>query len=71
MPKHTTIPVSSDQRLPTSMVADRFHVATRTVERWMEDPLLNFPQPLLINKRRYWSLAELENWERVRAATGA
>jgi predicted DNA-binding transcriptional regulator AlpA len=35
--------------------------------RWLNDEALNFPQPLRINRRRYWRLADLERWERERA----
>jgi hypothetical protein len=49
-------------------VVARYGVVPRTVERWTEDPHLGFPAPLVIRKRRYWVLAELEAWERGQAA---
>jgi predicted DNA-binding transcriptional regulator AlpA len=39
-----------------------------TVWRWLRDPYLGFPQPIYLGKRRYWRLADLEAWERSRAA---
>jgi hypothetical protein len=55
-------------RLPTVKVARRYDVCQRTIMRWEVDNRLNFPRPLVINKRKYWALEELEAWERARAA---
>jgi hypothetical protein len=41
----------------------------RTIERWLDDEKLNFPQPVYINRFKYWNLDELETWERKQAAT--
>jgi hypothetical protein len=56
------------RRLTTERVAERFDVVARTVERWERDRRLGFPQPLKIHGRKYWKLADIENWERARAA---
>ena len=64
--KLTTIPESS-ARLPTGNVAARYGVTTRSIDRWWKDPELAFPQPIYINDRKYWSLTDLEEWERERA----
>jgi hypothetical protein len=61
----TSIP-DSTARLPTGGVAAKFNVTPRSVDRWWKNPELNFPQPIFINGRKYWSLAELERWERER-----
>jgi hypothetical protein len=55
-----------DRRLPTGAVAARYEVSTRSIERWCADPELGFPQPLYVNDRKYWSLAELDAWDRAR-----
>jgi len=39
--------------------------------RWLNDEDLEFPQPLVINKRRFWNAAELTAWERSQAALQA
>ncbi len=31
--------------------------------RWLHDEGMGFPQPLLINRRRYWKLSDLLRWE--------
>jgi hypothetical protein len=43
-------------------------VTVRTIERWGEDPKLKFPKPVVVNKRKYFPLEELESWELSRAA---
>ena len=55
-------------RLPTGAVAARYGVTTRSVDRWWRNPDLNFPQPIIVNQRKYWALTDLEIWERGRIA---
>jgi hypothetical protein len=50
------------------LVAQRYNISTRTINRWLSDPQLSFPQPLIINRRRYWDSEALTEWERARAA---
>jgi hypothetical protein len=59
---------SSGIRLPTVKVAQRYGVVSRTIERWAENPRLNFPPSLVVNGRKYWTIEALEAWERDRAA---
>jgi hypothetical protein len=61
----------SGRKLTTPKVADRYGVTTRSVERWGLDPKLQFPRPLLINRRKYWDENELQIWERKRATSAA
>jgi hypothetical protein len=49
--------------LPTRAVCSRYSVCSRTVDRWVADTRLAFPQPTIINRRRYFLLAELVAWE--------
>jgi len=67
MSKNLTTISESSARLPTGDVAARYSVTTRSIDRWRKDPELAFPQPIYINDRKYWSLADLEEWERRRA----
>jgi hypothetical protein len=46
----------------------RYQVSDRTVDRWVADPRLRFPKPIIVNRRRYFRLAELLAWERERVA---
>jgi len=54
--------------LSKSGVARRYNVTTRTVDRWKDNPKLEFPPPdLVINNREYRRLQTIEAWERKRA----
>jgi hypothetical protein len=59
-----------DQKLGTVAVANRYDTSVRTVDRWTKDPALDFPQPMFINKRKYWSLNALKQWDRKQSARG-
>jgi hypothetical protein len=52
--------------LPTREVCKRYDVVPKTIERWQADPVLNFPQPVVVNRRKYFSDAQLTAWERAR-----
>ena len=56
------------QKLTTRRVCLRYGVSDRTVARWERDPSLNFPQPLVVNKRKYFSEDELTQWDRANAS---
>ncbi len=57
--------------LPAREVWQRYGVADRTIDRWLNRPELAFPRPIVINRRRYWNESELIAWERERVARGA
>jgi hypothetical protein len=63
-----TTEASTGKYLPTAKVAERYGRTPRTIERWLDDEKLNFPQPVYINRFKYWNIDELEGWERKRAA---
>lgn len=41
-------------------------VSDMTLWRWLQDKSLGFPQPIIINGRRYFDEEALEAWERAR-----
>jgi predicted DNA-binding transcriptional regulator AlpA len=49
-------------------VDHRYGVSSMTRWRWLNDPELGFPQPLRIRGRLFFSLTEIEDWERLMAA---
>jgi hypothetical protein len=49
-------------------VRKRYSVTGKTLSRWVANPELGFPAPIFINRVRSWSLADLQAWERARAA---
>jgi hypothetical protein len=52
------------EHLPARSTAERYHVVLRTLNRWLENPKMDFPRPLVINGRRYFKKVDLETWER-------
>ena len=50
--------------------AERYDVATRTIERWEADPKLNFPRSMIRNGRKYDDEAALDAWDAQCAAAG-
>ena len=57
-----------DTHLTARQLTARYSICRRTVGRWTESPTLDFPKPIVINKRRYWREAEIKAWEATRAA---
>lgn len=53
--------------LPDRLVAERYDVVVRTLERWDATPDLGFPPPVYIRRRRFRELIALEAWERANA----
>jgi len=41
-------------------------VSDMTLWRWLNDPTLNFPQPIRIQKRRYWREGDIAEWMQER-----
>jgi predicted DNA-binding transcriptional regulator AlpA len=62
---------NDDRRLPAAAVAARYGVVPRTIDRWLARAELNFPRPHRVNRRRYWWLSQLRNWDRSRALKAA
>jgi len=42
-------------------------ISDMTLTRWCRDPALKFPQPVKINRRKFFALDELEECDRRRA----
>jgi hypothetical protein len=63
---------ADDVYLSTRQVCARYgDVSQMSLWRWLHDPKMKFPEPMRIQKRRYWLLADLANWERSRASKAA
>jgi predicted DNA-binding transcriptional regulator AlpA len=60
-----------DALLPARRTMERYGIADRTLDRWLADPKLEFPRPVVINTKRYFRVADLRAWELKRAAGGA
>ena len=46
------------RKLTSRALQERYGVVDRTIDRWVESGVL--PQPMRINKIRYWDLDEIE-----------
>ena len=54
-----------DQLIPDPKVAKQFGVTTRTIDRWDEDPELDFPKAVEINGRKYRRSNEIRVFQRA------
>lgn len=41
-------------------------ISDMSLWRWLNDPALGFPQPVYIQKRRFWREAEILDWIEAR-----
>ena len=55
----------AEQYLSFPDFCERFSITRRTLYRWMADE--TFPTPVVVNKRRYFKLADIEKWELQRS----
>lgn len=46
----------------------RYPVSRWTLSRWMKDPSVNFPKPMLINGIEFWGDDVLDAFDAARAA---
>jgi predicted DNA-binding transcriptional regulator AlpA len=56
----------SKKLLPTRAVMERYQVSDRSIDRWVADPNLGFPQPLKINRKRFFYEHELDAFDATR-----
>jgi predicted DNA-binding transcriptional regulator AlpA len=54
-----------NRKLTARALCERYGVVSKTIDRWTETGIL--PQPMRINRYRYWDLAELEAFDRIRS----
>jgi hypothetical protein len=63
----TIQPDITGRKLPTRSVCARYGICSRTIARWERDPDLNFPQPMVLNGRKYYDEDALTAFDRARA----
>jgi predicted DNA-binding transcriptional regulator AlpA len=56
--------------ISTKKLRQRHDVSDMTIWRRLNDPGLNFPKPIKINRRNFWRLGDVEEFERRMAAMG-
>ena len=52
--------------LPRRKLPERYTVTPMTIYRWERDPLLAFPQAMIVNGKKFYDVDELEAWEKMR-----
>ena len=60
--------VTGRKFLTTKHLCARYGKSDKTIDRWLENPALGFPKPMVINGRRLWAEDQLQQWERERAS---
>jgi hypothetical protein len=53
--------------LPAKAVQERYGITDRSLDRWLADPEMDFPRPMVVRGRRYFKEEDLTRWERTRA----
>jgi predicted DNA-binding transcriptional regulator AlpA len=63
-------PADLSSLVPKPNLARELGVSSRTVSRWLDDPSIEFPRPVVIRGRNYFGRAEVEAWKsrRLRVA---
>jgi predicted DNA-binding transcriptional regulator AlpA len=59
--------MKEERFLPAREVCARYQICTKTLDRWVDDPELNFPKPKYIRRRRYFGEAGLDIFDRAKA----
>jgi predicted DNA-binding transcriptional regulator AlpA len=57
-----------NRKLQNRDLMARYGVADRTIDRWLADPHLGFPQPMVIKRRRYWDETEVDAFDAAQRA---
>ncbi len=63
--------MASQKYLTGPQVLDRYQITRVTLFRWQKNKELAFPQPLTVNRRKFFLEDELIAWETNRAAAGS
>jgi hypothetical protein len=52
-------------------VKRRYGKSDTTLQRWLDDPTLQFPKPILIRGKRFWQVDELDAFDKRMIEQGA
>lgn len=53
---------TSRKLIPAPKLLEWLAITDMTLWRWLNDPAMKFPQPIYINRRRYWHEGEIGKW---------
>ncbi|NKM87465.1 DNA-binding protein [Rhizobium laguerreae] len=60
--------MASQKYLTGPQVLSRYQISEMTLHRWQKNEKLGFPEPLKINRRKFFLEDDLIAWERSRAS---
>ncbi|MBW7964948.1 hypothetical protein [Bradyrhizobium sp. BR 10261] len=70
--------IDPEQKIQIRGLTKRYDVTSRTIDRWLLKPHLDFPKPVMLVhdasgrvSHRYWRLGDLEEWDRRQAVSSA
>ena len=55
----------NSELVPFNAVAEDLATSGKTLARWMLDPKMKLPTPIVIASRRYFRRAEIEAWKLI------
>jgi hypothetical protein len=61
----------SRPKVPARKVMERYQICDKTLDRWVASASLGFPQPMWVNRRRYFDVIELDEFDRRATRTKA
>lgn len=57
--------------LTRPQVKQRYSISEMTLWRWENSETLDFPKPIVVNRRKFFREEDLTNWERARVQVSA
>lgn len=57
--------------LTRPQVKQRYQISEMTLWRWENSETLEFPRPIVVNRRKFFREEDLTNWERTRVKESA
>jgi hypothetical protein len=55
--------VGEGSLIPKPNLARELGVSGRTISRWLDDPAIGFPRPIVVRSRNYFCRPDIEAWK--------
>ena len=59
--------VDPHKLMSTAKVTKLLDVSGSSIDRWLADPKMGFPKPIVLSRNRYWREVEIRTWIDERA----
>jgi len=54
---------NNNQLIPSTTLRKTLgDISDMTLWRWLKNPGINFPRPIMISRRRYWKKLDIDEW---------